>query len=287
MTKPDRKYEVFDIKVADVFFDWEFNCRDQFSLESVRELADTIKAEGLHFPLVVQPCEEDDKLKWRLVCGHRRFRAVTAHLGWTQIPAMIRDDLTDQQARMLNLRENLERRDLNILEEAKAIKAIFPDGVSLRVGAEAFSRSERWVQSRLRLMLLPVPIQRMAAAKLISALDIDQLVKLPAERQMEVAEARVAESGKLVRGRAPKKQHLKRKFRHKVSKAQVNTMIEYLWSYKIDGLPSRLLAWANGYVTDEVIKKEIRDASGRRYPIAKVNRPDRPSERYDSDPDLS
>lgn len=269
MSQPDRKYEVFNVETKDIVYDWEFNCRDQFTLESVKDLADTIRAEGLHFPLVVQPKGEGNEVKWKLICGHRRFMAVTSHLGWKKVPAMIRDDLTDYQARMLNIRENLERKNLNLLEEAKAIQSVFPDGVSLRVAAKAFNRSERWVQTRQRLMLLPPEVQRMAAAELISGVDIDTLVKIKGTPQ-EITDCARQRADQRQRKPTKKKTGLfKRNFQQKKSKEQINKMVELLWFHKIEGLPPRLLAWANGYVSDEEIKQEIRDASGRKKRTAK------------------
>lgn len=286
MAKPDRKYQVFEIDTDDIFYDWEFNCRDQFTLESVKDLADTIKQEGLHFPLVIQPRGDGDKLKWRLICGHRRFKAVTAHLGWKKVPAMIRDDLTEQEARMLNLRENLERKDLNILEEAKAIQGIFPDGVSLRAGARAFKRSERWVQSRLRLLKLPEEVQKMAAAGLVSALDVDILVKMDTpQEQISAARERAKYEMKKAGGRRTRKpKRFQRAFQYKRSKAEVNKMIELLWWHRIEGLAPRLLAWANGYVPDDEIKQEIKDASQRG--TSKDDRHNSPEEGDDDCPDL-
>lgn len=256
----DRKFDVYHLKVKDIFFDWEFNCRDQFTHESVRELAESIQKEGLHFPIVVQPFAKGDNVKWRIICGHRRFKAVTVHLSWSEIPAMIRDDLTEWQARMLNLRENLERKELNIMEEANAIKALYPDGVSLRVAANDLKRSTRWVQSRLRLLKLPQEIQKKVAAGLISALEVDQLVKLKTEKE-QVAAVRTIIEQKQKKRTAQRGRKYRRKFKYRRSKAEVNRMVEYCWSKGLDGLVTRLLAWTNGYIDDVTIKQEIREAS--------------------------
>jgi hypothetical protein len=65
-------------------------------------------------------------IKFGLVAGHRRYTAVTRYLKWTSHPASVRTGLTERQARMLNFTENLERKDLNMLEEARWIGSYFP-----------------------------------------------------------------------------------------------------------------------------------------------------------------
>ena len=98
-----------------------------FTLESINELAQSIKQDGLNFPLVVQPWHGG----YRLICGFRRYQAIATILKWTKIPVMIRSDLSDAEAQRLNLSENLERKNLNILEEARALQKIYPEGISL------------------------------------------------------------------------------------------------------------------------------------------------------------
>ena len=76
--------------------------------------------------MVVQPITDmADKqpaaCDYRLLAGHRRFQAIKTFLKWHCIPAMIHAGLSDREARMLNFCENLERKDLNILEEARRL----------------------------------------------------------------------------------------------------------------------------------------------------------------------
>ena len=117
--------------------------------------------------------------EYRLIVGHRRFRAVTAFLKWTEIPAYICEGLSDHEARMLNLSENLQRKSLNILEEARAIQNLYPKGAtSVREAARELKQSTRWVQLRVRLLRMPEAIQQKAAAGLLSQANLETLAGL-------------------------------------------------------------------------------------------------------------
>jgi ParB family chromosome partitioning protein len=221
----------------------------------VVDLADSIKDNGLQFPIVVQP---RDGGSYRLLAGHRRFKAVTTFLKWDEIAATIRYDLTEHQARILNLTENLERKDLNILEEAQAIHHLYPNGVSLRTASKELKRATQWIHVRLRLLQLPKAIQKKAAAGLLSAMNIEAICKLPEDEQIQAAVAIIKskrERGKLAR--LPAK--LRRRIRPRKSKAQISQMIALLMDANLSGLPLRLLTWAAGYITDQDIKDDIHE----------------------------
>jgi len=249
------QYDVYDLTITDIFCDSSFNCRGSFTLPSVHDLAESIRENGLQFPVVVQPWEG----KWRLLAGHRRYRAISIFLKWTTIPASIRFNLTEHQARILNLTENLERKDLNMLEEARAIHNLYPEGVSLRKAAAELKRPTRWLNIRLRLLKLPREVQQKAASGVLSAVNIEVICRLDsAKKQIEAAKviARAKKKGKT------KFQNInpmyKRKFVPRKSKEQISKMIIRLWNMGIeDTLATRLLAWVTGYVTDQEINADL------------------------------
>jgi len=252
------QYDTFAVPVTDIQYDSSFNCRGAFTAQSVVDLAESIKECGLQFPIVVQPWGRDGSCSYRLLAGHRRFKAVTTFLKWKTVPATIRFDLTEHQARILNLTENLERKDLNMLEEAQAIQHLYPDGVSLRVAAKELKRSTQWIHVRLRLLQLPEAIQKKAAVGLLSAMNIEAICKLPEDKQIQAAEDIV--KAKRVRGktsRLPAK--FRRRIRPRKSKAQISKMVALLMDADINGLPLRLLTWAAGYITDQEIQKDIHE----------------------------
>jgi len=249
------QYDTFAISVKDISYDPSFNCRGAFTAQSVKDLADSIKENELQFPIVVQP---RDGGSYRLLAGHRRFKAVTIFLKWETIPATIRHDLTEHQARILNFTENLERKDLNILEEAQAIQHLYPGGVSLRTAAKDLKRSTQWIHVRLRLLKLPEEVQKKAAAGLLSALNIEAICLLPEDEQIKAAYGII--KSKRERGthaRLPTK--YRRRIRPRKTKEQISKMVSMLMDAEIDGLPLRLLAWAAGYVSDEEIRNDIHE----------------------------
>ena len=178
------QYDVFSLPVSQIYYDADFNCRGQFTLQSVEDLAKSIKGIGLQFPVVVQPVEEikgfeHEDFRWRLIAGHRRFRAVTTFLKWTEIPATVWNGLSERQARLFNFTENLERQDLNVLEEARVLGRLFPKGAPIREAARELKRDTRWVHARFRLLKLPEPVQVKVAAGTLSLVDVEVLRTYP------------------------------------------------------------------------------------------------------------
>ena len=189
----NQKYDAFDIPNGCIYYDSSFNCRGEFTPQSVHELSQSIKLRGLDFPLVVQPAGDvegglPDYKQYRLICGHRRFKAITQFLDWTRIPCLVRGGLTEREARLLNLTENLERRDLNPVEEALAVRKLFPDAETptATISAE-LKRHTTWVKARLGILQFPDDIQQFIAARVLSLNDVAILMKLPQEQRDEAA----------------------------------------------------------------------------------------------------
>lgn len=258
--EPLTEFSAYRLPVSDIFYDASFNCRGQFTPESVKDLADSIQEHGLQFPLVVQPHDQGRKA-WRLLAGHRRFKAVTLFLKWKTVPAVIRYHLTEHQARILNLTENLERKDLNILEEAQAIRNLYPEGVSLRQASADLKKPTRWIHTRMRLLELPAEVQMKAAAGLLSAVNIETIVKLETEEERIKAAAeiiRAKEANSKRRYQHALDDRHQRPFKYRRTKAQIAAMIDQMIYAGINGLPTRALAWAAGGITAEELEEDIR-----------------------------
>jgi ParB/RepB/Spo0J family partition protein len=264
MITRNETYDVYNIPVADILVDDDFNCRGQFTVQSVQELSESISKHGLQFPVVVQPIAEAQlgkpvPHKWRLLAGHRRFKAITLYLRWAELPAMIRRGLSVHDARILNLTENLERKDLNPLEEAIAISRLYPHGVTVARAAAELKRDSGWVHARLRLMRMPEPVQQLVAARRIALLDLQIIArKTTPEEQIKAAEALAA--AKRGRGRTAVfvGEPLTRSFRRRRNKSEVAAMIRELFDAGITGLPTRVAAWCAGSVTDNELREDIR-----------------------------
>jgi ParB/RepB/Spo0J family partition protein len=259
-----KQYDVFHLPVEDIFYDEEFNCRGSFTLQSIGDLADSIRLNDLQFPIVVQPYKKEPGYKYRLLAGHRRFKAVTTILGWTEVPATVRKRLSEHQARIINLTENLERKDLNILEEAKALCGLYPDGVSLRKAAKEIKRPTRWIHIRRKLLAMPEEVQKWAAAGMISAVNIETISQLTTEGDQIQAATEITRSkkkyGKTRRLRV--RPEYRRKFRQRKTKQELSDMIAHLFEVQCNGFATRLLAWAGGQLTDAEIERDIQHAPG-------------------------
>lgn len=139
--------------------------RKQFDNAALTELADSIREHGVLQPLVVRPLPGGT---YQLVAGERRWRA-SRMAGLTQVPVIIRE-MTDAQAMEIALVENLQREDLNPLEEAHGYKELMDrfeltqEQVAARVG-----KSRPVVTNALRLLGLPGPVMAMVQSGQISA----------------------------------------------------------------------------------------------------------------------
>jgi ParB/RepB/Spo0J family partition protein len=171
---------VYDIQMIEIYNDPTFNCRGFFTAESVQDLASSIRDNGLIEPIVLQPIDELPTRmlkvtldqKWRLIAGHRRLAAVHLFLRWEHIQARVIRGLTTEQAQTVNFIENLDRQDLNILQEAQAIDRVWPD-LAERPLAARLKRHPRWIRTRRRLIKMSHEIQQAAASGRIKGQDIE------------------------------------------------------------------------------------------------------------------
>jgi ParB family chromosome partitioning protein len=121
--------------------------------DSLDELSMDIAARGVLEPIIVRPVEgrgEGQKGGYEVIAGERRYRA-SLQAGLEKIPAIVRDDMTEEQAREASLVENLLREDLDIEDEARFLKALYEQKQSLRAVGEAIHKSYQYVNRRLKL----------------------------------------------------------------------------------------------------------------------------------------
>ena len=141
-----------------------FQPRKDFDEESIEELAQSIKENGIIQPLVVRKSEGN----YEIIAGERRWRAAQ-RVGLTKVPVIIKD-VSDRQALELALVENLQREDLNPIEEAAAYEQLIEDfgltheEISTRIGKERST-----ITNQLRLLKLPDEIKEAIIAGEITA----------------------------------------------------------------------------------------------------------------------
>lgn len=244
------------IPIADILVDPDFNCRGVFTLQSVQELAATITEVGrLICPVVVQPWNKGGH-KYRLIVGFRRMQAVTFFLKWTEILAHIAD-VTEHEARVLNLMENLERKNLSILEEARGLRNIYPGKVTIMQAAAELKKPKEWVRARFALLRLPPTMQQQAAAGLLSACDILNLVRLTPDEQLAFT-SKVIERRALPKYRTPGSKTGSKTGKYpRPTVIQIRFVNRNLLKWGIEGLPTRALAWAAGDVSMEDFMADV------------------------------
>lgn len=143
--------------------------RQEFDPDALRELAREIEVCGLMQPPRVR-VHPTDPLRYQLVYGERRLRAVRDVLGWLTIPCLV-SDLTDAQMRRLSRAENAARQDLNPIERARELQAMLDAGdapTQQALGA-MLGVSQGEISNTLRLLRLPAAAQELIAAGKMSA----------------------------------------------------------------------------------------------------------------------
>lgn len=260
-----------DIPMLDIYCDNEFNCRGAFNLSECVPLAQEIAKVGLIYPISVQPYDKKPNFKYRIVTGHRRFQAFRLNKAVT-IPGVIKVGLTDFEARRQNLSENIKRKNLNILQEAKALGNMKLRNVGLEDAAKSLEVSTGWIRIRYLLLELPEEIQLEAASGLLSQKVIEELSHLPKNEQFAVVRemrdrrivgAKESEVGKILDKKAAKKSQVKIKKEARGIEA-IGDMQEVIRKAIGNSLPTRVLAWASGYINDYELYVDIKTEADRR-----------------------
>ena len=126
---------------------------------ALAELAQSIRAQGVVQPVLVRPIASSDALpRFEIIAGERRFRAARM-AGLERIPVLVRD-VSDEAAAAMALIENIQREDLNPLEEARGLKRLTDEfGMTHEAAARAVGRSRSSATNLLRLLHLAAPVQ--------------------------------------------------------------------------------------------------------------------------------
>ncbi|MBC8007429.1 MAG: ParB/RepB/Spo0J family partition protein [Prolixibacteraceae bacterium] len=160
-----------------------FQPRTRMDPQSIAELADSIKAQGLIQPILVRPVENG---KYEIIAGERRWRA-SQLAGLTQVPVVIRS-VADKAALAMALIENIQREDLNPLEEATGIQRLVDEfEMTHEVAAQAVGRSRSAVTNLLRLLHLSKAVQDLLMQGKIEMGHARALLAVSGPRQAEMA----------------------------------------------------------------------------------------------------
>ncbi|NEX21358.1 ParB/RepB/Spo0J family partition protein [Thiorhodococcus mannitoliphagus] len=180
--------------------------RRDFDADAMRELADSIMAQGVIQPVVVRPLSEPSEggARYELIAGERRWRACQ-QAGVAEIPVVIRD-VDEQAALAIGLIENIQRADLNPLEEASALARLISEfGLTHQQIAEAVGKSRTMVTNLLRLLELEADVKALVEQSQLemgharALLGLKGVAQSQAAKQVVTAGLSVRETERLVK----------------------------------------------------------------------------------------
>ncbi|MEM1403946.1 MAG: ParB/RepB/Spo0J family partition protein [Pseudomonadota bacterium] len=168
----------------------QYQPRREFNAEALEELADSIKAQGVMQPIVVRPISGD---RFEIIAGERRWRAAQ-QAGLERIPALVRD-VPDSAAIAMALIENIQREDLNPVEEAVALDRLQTEfEMTQQQVADAVGKSRSAVANLLRLNSLAPEVKQLMETRALEMGHARCLVTLEADQQRQIARQIVAKA---------------------------------------------------------------------------------------------
>ena len=189
-----------DVMVAGVY-----QPRTRMDEGSLYELAESIKAQGIMQPILVRRLTAGTNAgKYEIIAGERRFRAAKL-AGLSEVPVLVRD-VPDQAAAAMALIENIQREDLNSLEEAQGLQRLIKEfGLTHEDAAQAVGRSRSAASNLLRLLNLADPVQTMLMAGDLdmgharALLSLDKAAQITAANQISAKKLSVREAESLAK----------------------------------------------------------------------------------------
>ena len=152
--------------------------RKEFDREKLHELAQSIKENGVIQPIIVR---QSPVIGYEILAGERRYRA-SLLAGLTSIPAVVKQ-LSDQEMMVQSIIENLQRENLNPIEEARAYESLVEKGFTHAEIADKMGKSRPYISNSIRLLSLPEPILSEVESGKLSQAHARSLVGLNKEQQ--------------------------------------------------------------------------------------------------------
>lgn len=248
---------VVDVPMEKIYHNSKWNCRGTIEPVEVVDLAQDIAKNGLNEPIILRPLASGP-YEYTIVAGHRRHMAFRLNNAKT-IPARIKE-MSDIDACKLNLKENLLRTQLSILQEARALRPFKEAGWPMFLIAKEFGQQVPWVEVRFMVLNFPPDIQDVVGSGLLTQAEIRHIdsikdldKKYEAVRYIKDAKARketiilkkdVADT-KIIKKRA-------------LNRAEISDLMMKIYDITGPGLHTRLLAACIGNVSiAEVFSTDI------------------------------
>ncbi len=164
----------------------QYQPRRAIDENALKELSDSIRSQGLIQPILVRPLDDHEGDRYEIIAGERRFRAARL-AGLDEVPVLIKA-VSDQQAAAIALIENIQREDLNPLEEAQGLQRLLDEfSFTHEQAAQAVGRSRSAVSNLLRLLNLAQPVQAMLLAGKLDMGHARALLTVDAATQITLA----------------------------------------------------------------------------------------------------
>lgn len=261
ITKEVPKYDVQEIEVSRLDSDYNFNCRGKIVPIDVQDLIRSIDVNGLQSPIVIHEYNEQEKKitnkDYRIISGFRRFAAIKS-LKWEYIPCIIKPWMPESKARVLNIEENLKRKNLNILQEAKAIERLQQAGYTQKMVSDELGVSSSWVQIRFNVLSFPQDIQVEIAKGIVNQNQIKELYGLPRDQQYEAL--------KLIKERKQRgdknvkvKRSVASNSKRARDRSEMRKMNELIYDELGPSFATRCLAWCSGEISSLDLFTDIKE----------------------------
>ena len=187
----------------DVLQPGKYQPRTRMDEGSLYELAESIRSQGIMQPILVRPLGDPAAGRYEIIAGERRSRAAKL-AGLAEVPVLVKD-VPDEAAAAMALIENIQREDLNPLEEAQGLQRLTAEfGLTHEQAAQAVGRSRSAASNLLRLLNLAEPVQGMLMAGDIdmgharALLPLDKAVQITTAHEVAAKKLNVRETEKLV-----------------------------------------------------------------------------------------
>ena len=181
----------------------KYQPRTRMDEGSLYELAESIKAQGIMQPILVRPVGDPAEGRYEIIAGERRSRAAKL-AGLSEVPVLVKD-VPDEAAAAMALIENIQREDLNPLEEAQGLQRLTAEfGLTHEQAAQAVGRSRSAASNLLRLLNLAEPVQGMLMAGDIdmgharALLPLDKALQITTATEVAAKKLNVRDTEKLV-----------------------------------------------------------------------------------------
>lgn len=252
------------VPIDEIHADEEFNCRGAIAPIDIKDLAEDIGKNGLLQPVVL--CEYDAEhqakfgKKFKLLAGFRRFSAHQLNKA-EEIWATVRNVSDESSQRILNLRENIQRKDLTVLQEAKALKPLFDKGLTEGDIMAELGVKRGWTQIRKMLLALPTEIQLEVEEGFITQTQVRHLYTTLKDRGEEATfeHAREMKDAKIQGKKRVNTNPKSKPDRPRVRKRpEIFELQDHIYNMcRGNNIVTRTLAWCAGEISDIEYEAEV------------------------------